>query len=492
MKSLRSIAFSWRAFFPLAVISVVLFGHCRKDPVPTDEACGFPTPVAQLFIGECATSGCHTTASKNACAGLDLASWENLFKGGRNNSSVIPYRPDQSYLFFSVNTFPELGPTLAPSMPLNHPPLSRDEVLLVRDWIASGAPNNKNHIAFEGDAQRKKIYVVNQGCDLVTVFDAESKLVMRCIDVGTESAVESPHDIQVSPDGKFWYVSFYAGHYLQKFSAEDDHLVAQLDLGSYGWHSMCISADSKYALVSHWEAQGKVAYVDLETMTLRKMYLGLFSYPHGCAFDPNGNNFYVASQMGNFLYKVDLSDLTWINYDMIPMQTGGIPQVSGLEKPYVLKFTPDHQRYYVTCQGTNDVRVFSAANDSLLATIPTSGVPQLVEFSQQDPYAIVTCMLDTTNAATESSVDVINTSSCTRIKVLFPGFQERGLAIDDVHHLVYVGNRNVDAGGPAPHHTTACAGRNGDIRLIDLQTLEVVPGWKTEVSVDPYGLAIRP
>ncbi|HET6991590.1 MAG TPA: hypothetical protein VFJ43_09720, partial [Bacteroidia bacterium] len=78
------------------------------------------------------------------------------------------------------------------------------------------------------------------------------------------------------------------------------------------------------------------------------------------------------------------------------------------------------------------------------------------------------------------------------VKTLFPGFQERGLAVDDANGVVYVGNRNVDAGGPAPHHTTACLGKDGDISLINIATLEVVRGWKTEVSVDPYSLTIRP
>lgn len=468
------------------------FQYCRKDPYPLGKDCGYPTAVGQIMVGQCATSGCHNSASKDACAGLDLSSWESLFAGGRHNSTVIPYRPDQSFLFFSVNTFPEFGPQLLPTMPYNHPPLSRDEVLLLRNWIAEGAPNDKGEIKFSGNPQRKKIYVANQGCDLVTVFDADTKLVMRCVDVGRTSSTESPHDIVVSPDGLYWYVTFYMGSYIQKFSTADDHLVAELDLGSPSWHSMCISGDSKSGIFSQWDSQGKVAYVDLETMTLRKMYLGLFSYPHGCSFDASGNFFYVVSQMGNFVYKVDLTDLNSVNYDMIPMETGGVPQVGGLEKPYVIRFSPDNSRYFVTCQGTDDVRIFNAANDSLLNIIHTSGVPQLIEFSRATPYAFVTCMIDTTNSATESSVDVINWQTGAYVKVLFPGYQERGLAVDDAHDVVYVGNRNVDAGGPAPHHTTACAGKDGDISLIQISTLEIVPGWKTEVSVDPYCLTIRP
>lgn len=471
---------------------IMLFPDCRKDPFPVDETSGYPVDVGQVFLGKCATSGCHNTQSKDACAGIDLSGWEKMFEGGRSNSSVIPYRPDQSFLFFSVNTFPDLGPQLKPTMPLNHPPLSRGEVIMIRDWIASGAPDNRGNVKFSGNPQRKKIYVANQGCDFVTVIDAETKLVMRCVDVGISSSIEAPHDIMVSPDGLYWYVTFYAGQYLQKFSTADDRLVAQLDLGSPSWHSMSISADSRYAILSHWNANGKVAYVDLETMTVRKMYLGLFSYPHGSAFDATGNYFYVVSQMGNFVYKVDLTDLVSVNYDMITMVTGATPQFGGLEKPYIIRFSPDQSHYFLTCQGTNEVRMFRAANDSLISVIPTTGVPQLIEFSEAHPYGFITCMLDTTNASTVSSVDIINWQTGNFIKTVYPGFQERGLAVDDANGVVYVGNRNVDAGGPAPHHTTSCAGRNGDIKLIDMETLEVISGWKAEVGVDPYSLTIRP
>lgn len=479
----------------IAVAGIVLFSflvqNCSKDPYPVDEASGYPSDVGQIFLGKCATSGCHNTASSHAAAGIDLTSWESLFRGGRNNACVIPYRPDQSTLFFSVNTFSDLGPSLFPTMPYNHEPLSRMEVLQIRNWIANGAPDRNGNIAFSGNTTRSKIYVANQGCDMVTVFDAATKLAMRCIDVGGHFSIEAPHDIHVSPDGRFWYVTFFGGTLLQKYSTTDDQLVAQLDLGVSGWHSMCISNDSRFAAISKWDSQGKVAYINLESMTLVRLMQG-FSYPHGCAFNEDGTNLYVVSQMGNFIYKLDISDPANIDFDMITLHTGAIPATSGIDKPYVIRFAPGNETYFVTCQGTNETRIFNAVNDSLIGVIPASGVPQLIEFSVLTPYAFVTCMVDTTNSNTESSVDILNWHTNTFVKTVRPGFQERGLAVDDRNSVVYVGNRNVNPGGPEPHHTTSCLGRNGDVALIDLTTLNVIAGWKAEVAVDPYSLAIRP
>ena len=50
---------------------------------------------------------------------------------------------------------------------------------------------------------------------------------------------------------------------------------------------------------------------------------------------------------------------------------------------------------------------------------------------------------------------------------------------------------NAATGGPAPHHTTDCGGRNGYLTLIDLNTLTLLPSFKTELTPDPYSAAYR-
>jgi hypothetical protein len=45
-------------------------------------------------------------------------------------------------------------------------------------------------------------------------------------------------------------------------------------------------------------------------------------------------------------------------------------------------------------------------------------------------------------------------------------------------------------GGPAPHHSSVCNGRNGYMTAIDLNSLLLIPNFQAEVSVDPYGVGI--
>lgn len=475
-----------------AAIAAVLFSTCKKEVGPKVMN-GYPEEVGRIFLNKCAIAGCHVTESADACAGLDLSSWENLFKGSKANSSVIPYSPDQSFLFFSVNMFPEYGPHLMPMMPLNLPPLSREEVVLLRDWIANGAPDDNGNVKWSDHPDRKKIYVANQGCDFITVFDTDSKLIMRCIQVGNSAGTEAPHDMWVAPDGEYLYVSFYANSIFQKYRTSDGARVGDLELNDLSWHSMAISGDSRYGLVSHLDANGKVALIDLETMSLVVKYegMGLFIYPHGCTMNYDGTLAYITAQQGNFIYKVDMTDPMNPDISQITLQTGDVPNTNGIYKPYEVTFTPDYQKYYVTCQGTNEVRVFNAGNDSLLSVIPTTGVPQLMSFSQIRPLLFVTCMEDTANIVTTSSVNVINTSTNQLLNSVYTGYQPRGLVVDDAHQQVWIANRNIFGVGWAPHHTTSCQGRNGYVTILDMNTMQMLPGWRTEVSVDPYCIAIR-
>jgi DNA-binding beta-propeller fold protein YncE len=470
----------------------ILLTDCKKEKGEVDYN-GYPQEIGKIMVNNCAVSGCHNSSSKEACVGLDLSSWNKMFEGGRNNSSVIPFRPDQSFLLYSINTFDDLGPKLSPTMPVNKAHLSRADVEAVRNWIGAGAPDKNRYVKWSENPNREKIYVVNQGCDLLTVFDAKSKLIMRCVDVGNSTNTESPHDMYVSPDGKYLYISFYANSIFQKYRTSDDTKVGELDLITDSWHSMSISGDSKYALVSHLDADGKVALIDLATMTVKVIYQGsqLFVYPHGNAINYDGTLAYITSQQGNFIYKVNMTDPMNPDIQKVSLNPGEVPNITGSYKPYSVAFSPDYSKYYVTCQGTNELRIFQAANDSLLQVIHTSGVPQIMSFSNTKPYVYVPCMYDTTNASSQSSVNVVNLNTNQLIASINTGNQPRSCVVDDANNVVWVANRNISGTGWAPHHTTACQGRNGYVTIIDQNTLQLIPNWRCEVSVDPYHVTIK-
>jgi DNA-binding beta-propeller fold protein YncE len=224
-------------------------------------------------------------------------------------------------------------------------------------------------------------------------------------------------------------------------------------------------------------------------------YVGpnLFSYPHAVALNKTENVLYVFGQEASFFYKVYLSGAG--NTPLQPEVSGMITldQSNGLLlKPHDVLFTPAGDKYILSCQNTNEIRIYNTADDKLIKVIPVGTFPQEIVISESKNYLFATCMEDTVNfPGKHGSIAVIDLNNLTLIKHVYAGHQPHGIAIDDARNEVIVVNRNRTSAGPAPHHTSECGGRNGYVSFLNLNTLELIPDKKIEVSVDPYFVSIR-
>lgn len=489
-----------KLYFIASVIFFIAisFTNCTMDKssqVP-DVSTGFPPDVAKIINTQCGIAGCHTEQSKPASGGLAMQTWDQLFQGGNGGAVCIPYRPDQSWLMYFTNTDTSKGVVLTPTMPYLRPPLSDEQWQTLYDWVAAGAPNDKDKVAFSGDPNRKKFYVANQGCDFVSVFDADSKLCMRIVDVGQDPGPgNTPHQMRFSPDGQYWYVVFVNGTVIQKFRSSDDSLVGSAEIGGGFWNTIAITPDGKYGFVVDFDGTSEIAVVDLENMVLKQTISSSdFTYLHGSWINKEGTTLYVTAQNGNHIDKFDISNLSFITFDEISLQPGYSPNNnSHLLDPHEIMMSPDESKYFVTCEWSNEVRVMDAHTDTLIKVIPVHEFPLEMAISLKYNYMFVTCENEPCGTLCEGAVDVIDLNTLEVIKSLSDGlFEPHGIGVMDDEGYAVVANRNLDVAGPAPHHVSTCGGRNGFIKLIDLATLEFVPGYRTEVGVDPYALTVRP
>ena len=476
------------SFFSCVAI-VTIISSCTKDSAPPILG-DFPTEVGKIFTYKCATSGCHNDASYKGAADLNLTSFAALFKGSNNGSPVIPYRSDFSSLCYFINTFSDLGPINNPTMPLYKSPLSKEEVQTIKNWINQGAPDINGNVMWSDNPNRKKYYVLNQGCDVVTVFDAATQLPMRYIHVGNNPSVpESPHMIRVSPDGKYWYVIFVANNILQKYRTSDDGFVGEVNLGSYqNWNTLTISNNGKRAYCVSWQANSRLAIIDLENMIqLYNVGAGNFTDAHGISLNNSNDTLYITRQTGNYIYKID----TALNngFQEISLD-GNLPNQTSSLDPHEITFSPDGSKYFVTCQTSNQVRVMSTVGDILLQTINTGQYPSEFSKSSSRNKLYVSCQNQPSIYPTiKGSVTVINmtTFQANNYSV---GYQPHGIAIDETNGYVIVASRNILANGPTPHHTGNC-GRNGFVNYFDINTMTLIPK-QTEVASDPYSVAVKP
>ena len=470
--------------FMLALLSALAGCKYDKDePEPNFEDGCYPPEVAEIIVKKCATAGCHNTQSKDAASGLDLSTWEAMFQGNRNGATTIPFRSDQSTLFYFINTDTTLGISQLPTMPYNAAPLSTSEILTIRNWIDAGAPNCNGFVKFSDNPNRRKIYIANQGCDLISVHDPETKVIMRYINVGNSAAIESPHMVRISPDGQYWYVAFINGTVLQKYRTSDDSFVGEAVISQGSWNTFVLSPDGTKAWVVDFSSTGRIAYVNTQTMTLEKMYAdpGLFNSPHGSTISSDGNTILVTGQIGNKIFKWDVTDPMFPEYEEIVINSSG----GATADPHEAAYSPDGSKYFVTCQNRNEVRVFNTSDDSFITAIPTGAFPLEMSFAPSHNYLFVSCEVG-------NAVTVIDINNLTAVKTITVGYQPHGLAVDEVEGLVYVANRNTPtSGGPAPHHTSSCGGRNGYMTIIDINTLNLLPDFKMELSVDPYSVMVK-
>lgn len=478
----------------ITLIFLIVFftASCKRErpevKTETDQkisAACYPDEPGKIFVTKCAISGCHNTASKDAAGGLDMSTWENLFKGARGGSAVIPYSSEHSFLVNFINTFSDLGLMQQPVMPFNGTPLTREEVLTVINWIKDGAPDC-NGKRLTDNPDRKKFYITNQGCDLISVWDAEKKIIMRYKTVGASPVIEAPHQVKISPDGQYWYISFIANgaRKFQRYKTSDDSFAGEADITPGSWNTFAFSPDSKYAYIIDFSNQGRVAIVDCNTMKLSTGIStnpfnpdpGSFTSPHGSAVSPDGNFLYITMQFEDRLYKLNLQ-----TYDGRYIPLNG----SSTSQPHEIAFSPDGNYYFVTCEGTNEVKILSASGDTIVKSIPVGADPVEMAFSLSKKYLLVTSMAG-------NSVSLINYQNLNLVKTIATGYMPHGIAVDDARGIAYIANRNLaSSGGPPPHHASACGGRNGYLQAIDLNTLSVIPSFQSELSIDPYSVEIR-
>lgn len=485
-------------FHFLCIVFISFFFACTKDPRVIDiNGSEYPLEVSKIILSKCAIEGCHNNQSKEAAAGLSLSTWQNLFEGTNSGSAVIPFWHKQSTLFLFCNTFPDLGVSNIPTMPVNGPNLSRDEVLTIKNWIDKGAPRSDGYIMFSDNIYRSKYYIPNQGCDIVTVIDEKTSLPMRYIPVGNSASAESPHQIRVAPNNKYWYVISTRGNSLQKYDASNDSYVGEIILGYSNWNTFIITNDSKYAFAVDWSSSGQVYLLNLEDLKIELKYpSNLFIYPHGIALSNDNKQLYVMTQFGNYTYKLTFEppySFTNPNFDNFTISLDGNPPSNNFSlDPHDIVFTSDGSKYLITCQRTNELRIFNSINDQIIATVPIGFFPQEVVFDKKRNFAYVSCPEDTlTFSGKRGCISIVDLNTNTLLKKIYSGHQPHGLAIDFAKDILVIANRNASSDGPAPHHTSDCGGRNGYLSFIDLKSLELIKGKKIEVAADPYFVAIR-
>lgn len=420
----------------IAYIVVFAFALSSCDS-STDEPIaknGYPGKVAVIIENNCMGGSCHSASTKEN-GGLDLSSWDAMMLGDSLVNDVIPFNARLSYLFQHINTNRDRGEKALPRMPLARDPLSDEDQKTIYDWINDGAKSSEGQIAYANVT--KKLFVPNQGEDVLSVIDGETNRLIRAeqFETGSEPAAVAtdpakeylflgfqdnsgtvkkirisdysvaaeftsglaPKSLIITPDAKKGYISSYPSAFKNRIGVFDPltmkmikTIETKLIRSSLG---MICSKDGKYLYVTGYESDN-ILIIDAKTDSIVANLLMDVSVP--IAPDDSYYPQYQPSALaisndGKYLFAAAINKQRIFVFDL---ETNTIKTLIPVEIfPRGIMAAPGTNELWVANAGSNDISIIDMTSLEVTTIIETVGnEPASIEFSADGSLAYVACL----------------------------------------------------------------------------------------------------
>lgn len=352
-----------------------------------------------------------------------------------------------------------------------------------------------------------RVGVVSESGDIVTwIKPGNGTLTQdRVVPVGIMPAdIDGPHNLAVSPDNKFYYISIAHGTpfgSLWKMDARGDSLVGRAPLEMFPT-TIGLTPDGELAFVANSDFHGDhprmnvVTVVHTPTMTTITQ-LPACDMPHGVKSNHAGTLVYVSCMNSDELLEIEVATLrigrrvkTGTGHDMNAMagmdhgaMNHGAPAPAspasapaapaaggdGSCAPTFVSVSPDDKTLYAACNHGNSLQVWDAATLTRVKEIPLGAGAYNVEPSPDGKWVIVTNKKD-------KSFSLVDAQSLTEV-VRIPTTKKivHGVAWSPDGRYAYISQESI---GADP----------GAVDMLDLSTRKVVA--TIAVPAQPTGIAI--
>jgi YVTN family beta-propeller protein len=224
-----------------------------------------------------------------------------------------------------------------------------------------------------------KVYVANEGADTVSVLDATTLKTLTSVRVG-----QMPHNVQVSPDGQFAWVTNNgapapttgaAGHQGMAHDAHPaataagavwiidtrtDEVAAQVAVGQHPAH-VVLTPDGRHAYVTNG-GDNTVSVIDASALTLVAT-IAVGQYPHGLRARPDGKEIYVANLKAGTVSVIDTASQQ------------EVAQIAAGKGPAQTGFTPDGRWAFVSLSQESAVALIDPSTRQVVRKIAVGSVP---------------------------------------------------------------------------------------------------------------------
>ncbi len=264
-----------------------------------------------------------------------------------------------------------------------------------------------------GFSQNYYVYVTAESEDEVALikFDGKNATVEERIPVGVWPAeIEGPHGINISPDGKYWYLSLAHGNpfgTLYKYSTETNQVVGKVTLGLFP-ASLQVSTATGLLYCVNFNLHGdmvpsSVSVVDPENMIeLTKIETGVM--PHGSRISANGLFHYSVGMMSGELFEIDAArlkvnrvlnldgkkEMAMEGMDHSNMDHSESGMTHSATKPTWVTPHPTNGNVYVAGNGIDEVLEVNLEKWEITNRFPTGKAPYNIDISPDGKLLVAT------------------------------------------------------------------------------------------------------
>jgi YVTN family beta-propeller protein len=345
------------------------------------------------------------------------------------------------------------------------------------------------------------LYVSSESGDIVTRIEVGPAgwRKVREVPVGVlPTDIDGPHNVAVSSDGRYWYVSIAHGTpygSVWKYSTANDSLLGRVQVGAFPT-TVGLSPDGGWAWVPNSDFHGDRGGVNtvsaIYTPTLTQVtQLPVCDMPHGSRYNHAGTRVYIACMMSDELVAIDPAAFRIVG--RAALGRGGASAMAAHEHEgsgaavapgaasstmpgqnpdclttYV-SVSPGDSLLYLACNHGNELQVRDPATLQLIRRLPTGAGAYNVEPSPDGKWVLVTNKKD-------QSVSVFDTRTWTEAaRVRTTKRIPHGIAFSPDGKYAFVTQESV---GTDP----------GAVDAIDLATLTRVAS--LPLPLQPTGIAL--
>jgi DNA-binding beta-propeller fold protein YncE len=278
-------------------------------------------------------------------------------------------------------------------------PMNRLRVTILLWWLSLGA-------GVATAQSRYRLYVVSESGDIVTElgWDGSALTTLKTVPVGImPSDIDGPHNVTVSPDGQFYYVTIAHGQpygSLWKMAVQGDTLLGRAPLEMFPT-TIAVTPDGELAFVANSDFHGDhprtnvVSVIYTPRMT-PLVTIAACDMPHGVKVNHAGTFVYVTCMNSDEVLEIDRQTLAITRRHKTGEGMGhaamGAPASGPAHdcSPTFVSLSADDRRLYVACNHGNTLQVLDAATLALVKEIPTATGAYNVEPSPDGHWVIVT------------------------------------------------------------------------------------------------------